>query len=320
MEDKTNFDADTLVSAAKAHGFDAAAVTDVSQTEAVPPDAHDHARRLITDPKQILSDAGSILVCALAYQPYEMRQGEAQIDAYYIAGNRAYTMAKTLADDLNKAGIRAILTDKLRTKPIAVRAGLGKMGRNALVSVGKWGTRVSLQVIVTNVAVPSDVCSERDLDGRCAHCSICVDACPSKALKGDGTLDVVRCVRAQNESLPLPEEMRSLVGNSILGCDLCQRFCPRNKSIVTQSQPEALTDSLRLEKLLSGEYKALKPIIGANYARRLRILNRAALAAANSGRSDLIGMLCRLTDEPSPVREHAAWAVDQLERSGSPDK
>ncbi len=41
-------------------------------------------------------------------------------------------------------------------------------------------------------------------------------------------------------------------------------------------------------------------------------LNRAALAAANRDRRDLLPQLKELTELPEPVGAHARWAIDRL--------
>ena len=301
-----------LLDAARAYGFDAAALTDASPTEPVPPGAHPQALKLTADPREIMPGARSVLVLALGYRPYEAGEGGAAVDAYYVRSNEAHAMARAFADELGARGVRAAFTSSLRAKPLAIRSGLGRLGRNALVSVGSWGTRVSLQTVVTDVPCAPPAPGRPGLDDMCAGCGLCVRACPAKALPGDGSLLLDRCLRAQDGSLPLPESMRSMTGGSILGCDLCQRCCPRCAAVPPEPVPDALREDLRLERLLAGDYKDLKAWLGANNARRLRLMSAAALAAANAGRLDLIDALKRLAGEPTPLGEHAAWAAERL--------
>ncbi|MBR0463160.1 MAG: epoxyqueuosine reductase [Clostridia bacterium] len=302
-----------LIPAALEAGFSAAALTDASPTDPMPDGVHAQARKLISDPREILPGARSILVCALGYEPYAPSPGEAAVDAYYVAGNRAHAMADDLARRIGQCGVRAVLTSALRTKPLAARSGLGHVGRNGLLAVGRWGTRITLQVIVTDIPFDSGArVSEPWLDSACAECGLCVAACPTQALRGDGSLDVEKCVRAQSETLPLPEYMRPMTGNSVLGCDLCQRVCPRNAGVKDAPVPEHVAELLRLSRLLNGDYKGLREVLGSNNARRTRLLSRAVLAAANEGRRDLVDALEALTTEPPPLGEHAAWALKRL--------
>ena len=306
------WDAERLIAFALGHGFDAAALTDAAPTEAVPASAHPQAQKLESDPRRILPGAQSVLVAAMGYNPFIDEPGEAAVDAYYIASNAAHDRAKALAEALTGAGVRAAYTSELRTKPLAIRSGLGRLGRNGLVAVGDWGTRVTLQTIVTDVPAPPSDPARPGLDDMCLRCGLCVRACPAQALTGDGSLLLDRCLRAQAESAPLPEGMRGMTGGSILGCDICQKCCPRSSRVAVVRAPAPLRESLRLDRLLSGDYKALKAWLGPNNARKLRLLSRAALAAANEGRRDLMGALEKLVSEPSPLGEHAAWALEQL--------
>ena len=299
-------------------GFERVAATDASPTEPTPPGAHPQAQSLLADPKDVLPEARSVLVCAMPYRPFERREGEASVDAYYVAGNRAHENARRLAEMIAQTGAKAVMTSSLRVKPLAVRAGLGRMGRNGLVAVDALGTRVSLQTIVTDLPLPGER-RAAVLDERCAACHACETACPAHALRGDGSLDIGRCVRAQPESAPLPEAMRPMTGPSLLGCDLCQRCCPRNAAVSEENAPDVLADALNLQRLLSGNYRDLIPWLGKNNARKLRLMGRAALAAANLERSDLLPFLEGLADAPAPVGEHAAWAARRLSESAESD-
>lgn len=300
-------------------GFEIVAQADVRPTSPVPADAHPQAQTLFTDPCDVLAEARSVLLLVMPYRPFAPNPGEAEIDAYYIASNRAHENARCLAEWLNEQGVRAKMTASLRVKPLSARAGLGKYGRNALIAVGEYGTHVSLQTIVTDMPCEQAQNREADteLDERCLHCRACMLACPLEALRGDGTLDITRCVRAQSESEPLPEEMRAMTGASLLGCDLCQQVCPRNALAGTTPIDDTLHDALTLEKLLSGEYKAFVPLLGRNNARKMRLLSRAALAAANRGRRDLIPYLEEMSSWNDPVGSHARWAASRLKSTAA---
>lgn len=305
--------------AARAWGFEAVLQADVRETPPVEKGAHPQAQALLTDPCAVLPGAKSVLLLAMPYRPFKSNPGEAEIDAYYIASNRAHENARHLAEWLNSEGVRAEMTAVLRVKPLAARAGLGKYGRNTLIAVGAYGTRVSLQTIVTDMPCEQVQNAEapNELDESCRHCRACMQACPGGALRGDGTLDITRCVRAQSEGEPLPEDMRPMVGASLLGCDICQRVCPRNAAAEAIDIPMDVREALSLSRLLRGEYRAFIPLIGKNNARKMRLVNRAALAAANRGREDLMPLLKELSSWSDPVGSHARWAAKCLDNAAS---
>ncbi|MBS5585084.1 MAG: hypothetical protein KHX36_02575 [Clostridiales bacterium] len=136
----------------------------------------------------------------------------------------------------------------------------------------------------TDAAAPA---ARGRLSRECARCRACLRACPTGALNGDGTIQAERCLRNFSYSEPIPEGMRPLFGVSLYGCDVCQRVCPRNAGQRAVEPPEELRRALSLKALLQGEYKPLAPFIGANYARRNRVMGRAGrqpfAAAPKSG-------------------------------------
>ena len=298
---------------AREMGFEKDALADVRPVET--PKAgplHPQAQSLTGDAREIMPGAKSVLVLAYPYRPYRENPGEAEADAYYVEGNRAHENALRLAERLRERGVAAQMTASLRVKPLAARAGLGRQGRNTLIAVDEFGTRVSLQTIVTDLEPDAGQDDEIGLDERCLTCRACVDACPTGALRGDGTLDIDRCVRAQPENQPLREDLSRFAGASLLGCDLCQRVCPRNAAVDKTDLPDGLRACLRLDRLLAGDYKGLIPYLGKNNARRLRLMNRAALAAANRERTDLLPLLEKLTEEDNPLGEQAVRSIRRL--------
>lgn len=303
---------ESVAALARELGFDEIGAAGVGPTDAPRGPVHPQAERLVPSPLEIMPEARSVILLAMGYRPFRARPGEASVDAYYIASNRAHENALILAQRLNGLGWRAVMTDRLRVKPLCAGVGFGSFGRNGLIAVGAHGTRVCLQTIVTDAPLAAPEPAGRTLDQRCLTCRACMSACPTGALRGDGSLDIEKCLRAQPENQPLPEGMRALTGNSLLGCDVCQRVCPRNACAAETDMPEALARALRLDRLIGGDYRPLQDWLGKNNARKLRLLSRAALAAANENRTDLLDGLKKLTGLPEPVASHAAWAVARL--------
>ncbi len=270
---------------------------------------------LAADPKLIMPEVKSVVVLVWPYAPYgEFPQGSPAIDAYYPASQSAHFAAKQLGEILKNQGFQADTSPNIPARPALLRTGLVRYGRNALASMGEWGTRVNLQMILTDAPFETmDNTPDNFLSDNCAHCNSCAQICPVGAIMPGGRIDPQKCLRAQSYAEIMPEEYRALIGNSILGCDICQRICPRNANVQTVSPPEELVDALRLERLLVGDTKPLAKLIGSNYARSVRMQSRAALVAANLGRKDLIPLVQKLCESPfDHVRAHAIWAVERL--------
>jgi len=72
----------------------------------------------------------------------------------------------------------------------AVAAGLGTFGRHNLVIHPRFGTRIGLTALITDIEIESDRKIEKDL---CIHCELCVKNCPSSALMEPGKTDIGKC-------------------------------------------------------------------------------------------------------------------------------
>ena len=300
----------TLTSLAREAGFPVCAfagLTPVGQTGPL----HPQAAVLTGDARSLMPEAKCVMLLAMPYQPFAFPAGSAHVDAYYLTSNRAHEAVQLLARRIEESlPVRALASPPIFIKPLAVRSGLGEFGRNGLVSVGPYGTRAAIQAILLDADIKPTEQPGRALSASCENCRACVSACPVQALDGTGRVDVTRCLRAQPEGEAFPEALRGKLGGSILGCDLCQRVCPRNRAVHPVPAPEALCEALDLHALLGGRYQPLIPFLGKNNARRQRLTARALIAAANLNRRDLLPQIDALTEcrESDMVRQHARWA------------
>lgn len=130
------------------------------------------------------------------------------------------------------------LTTKLPHKTVATRAGLGWVGKNALLVTGEFGSAIRLGSILTNAELTVGTPIETS---RCQDCTTCVDICPAQALSGkhwhvgmkrDSLVDVFTCQKTARELL-----MRRTGGESTgrTYCGLCIVACPWTKKYLEKS-------------------------------------------------------------------------------------
>jgi len=104
----------------------------------------------------------------------------------------------------------------------AVLAGLGSLGKNALLLTPEFGNCVNLTSILTSLSLEADPLFEEDL--CISDCDRCIESCPGKAINSDGTVDQKAC-RAFH-SIVTPR------GFKLFACWECRRVCPVKGTMV----------------------------------------------------------------------------------------
>lgn len=94
-------------------------------------------------------------------------------------------LAVKLADWLDSEGYKSIAklkAGRLPHKTIALRAGLGFIGKNNLLVTEQYGCALMLGKVLTTA--PFITMSKIPKEPQCGECNICVNVCPTKALQG----------------------------------------------------------------------------------------------------------------------------------------
>lgn len=100
-------------------------------------------------------------------------------------------------------------------------------GKNTNLITRAYGSWVFLASLITNLELDYDA----PHTGACGSCRICIDACPTQALAGDGSLDARRCISyltIETKDPSPPVELGDGIGEWVFGCDICQEVCPYN--------------------------------------------------------------------------------------------
>jgi epoxyqueuosine reductase len=242
--------------------------------------------------------------------------GCARISAYYFAAQDAYLKAVEMVRRLVQMGESARLCNDVRLKPLLNRLKDFTQGRNTLHYHREYGSRFHIQVIGLDTHYPMDegmLAREGEENDMCFSCGRCLQACPACALTEEG-FRREKCMRQHMmRGAPVPDHLRSLMGNRLLGCDICQQACPYNDSL---KEEETAGECFTVEDLLKqdkGTLARLSEKIGRNMAIPNRVLSQAIIAAGNSGKKAYLPILDPLCHHPSQtVSEHAKWAVKKL--------
>jgi epoxyqueuosine reductase len=213
-------------------------------------------------------------------------------------------------------------TGPVLERELAVRAGLGFVGKNTNLIHPQMGSWLFLGELLLNIELP--VMRARPVRGTCGGCTRCLDACPTGALVTPYVLDARRCISYLTIELKgaIPRELRSLIGNRIFGCDICQDVCPWNRrhsrpTLEPAFRPKSDTRAPHLVDLLSLDAEGFRLRFGDSAiarAKRRGLLRNVAVALGNWGDPVTISALDRALHDCEPlVRGHAAWALGQVQ-------
>ncbi len=145
-------------------------------------------------------------------------------------GYRAEAFPATIVDRSMGGEFERTLSVGFQHKTAATRAGLGWIGKSALLVTPQYGPRVRLATVFTDMPVDART---PIVSGQCGECGTCVARCPAGAIKGrewsvgvarDGLLDARAC-RAKVRQL-----LWERVGTEDTVCGVCVQVCPRGAS------------------------------------------------------------------------------------------
>lgn len=282
------------------------------------------------DPQVVMPQARSIVVVGMNYYPGDfppLRSDQGRVSRYAWGDDYHDVMIsrlRQLADRIERAvgqpvAHRAYVDfGPLLERELAQRAGLGWFGKNTTLIHPAWGSYVFLGELLLALELEADAPFGEE---RCGSCTACLDACPTGALVAPGVLDARRCISylTIEHRGAIPEALRSLIGDWVFGCDICQEVCPWNKRFAHRAEASVLNprrQTLDLIELLTLDTRAFRARFRETplwRPRRAGLLRNAAVVLANLGSSAALPALERASGDEAPlVAEHAAWALRQI--------
>src|SRR5260221_5988456 len=277
-----------------------------------------------TDPRIVLPGARSLIVAGVNYWQPQPR-GRGRIARYALGEGYHHVLLEkleSLAAEIIRNGDKAqvyVDTGPVLEKPLAERAGIGWQGKSTMLIHPRLGPWLLLGEIITTLELEPDA-PHRD---HCGSCSKCITACPTGAITAPYQLDARRCIAYLTIELKgsIPEELRPLIGDRVYGCDECLDVCPWNRFAQTTRETRFLaggTDEKRdplhaLLEITAPEFKrrfARSPILRV---KRRGLLRNVCVVLGNIGTADDLPALEKAARHEEPlVREHAAWAIRQI--------
>lgn len=240
--------------------------------------------------ESVLPESKTVICLTFGYHPSEWRDPKLPYIASYAYGDDYHLVLREVLTPVVKdfkqeyGGKWRICID---SAPVAERywackSGVGYTGRNGAVISQKSGSLCFLVEILATIEIPEDT----PLMKKCEECGKCVEVCPGKALRPDGTIDSGKCINyltIEKKGDFSQEEIQILKSGQgfLFGCDLCLRVCPHNHAKVMENREtlfpispavKTLTPDLIL-KLQESEFNALfsrSPLLYAGYSKLIR--------------------------------------------------
>lgn len=213
-----------------------------------------------SSPAASLSEVKSIVVVGVpikfkAFKPPPEGAGILSVlgalDDYHIIVN---SLLKNLVNELSKHYNfkHKILVDSpsLDERALAIKAGLGFLGKNGLVISKKYGSWFNIGVLLTDIACSWDKKLKNEHHQKqpqytieshsptydsyvntCPpNCNKCINACPSGALSDTTGILAAKCISYLTQKDDLTPQESENLGQHLYGCDICQDICPKNQN------------------------------------------------------------------------------------------
>jgi len=202
------------------------------------------------DPRAFLPGARSVVCVAMSY--HEDADPPPRADCARVARyarrrdyhdamrSRLVRLGRRLATLSPGARWRpAVDTAPLLERALAIRAGLGFVGKNTALVHPRLGPELLLGELVTTAELPRN----EPLEIGCGRCTACLDACPTRALTAPYRLDATRCISGWTIERrgPLPPDAIAGLHGFLFGCDLCQAVCPIQRHAAAACNPVLAT-------------------------------------------------------------------------------
>ena len=247
-------------------------------------------------------------------------------------GDRAPLLKTSFSFSGEGPGVRSkvyVDTGPVLERDWALAAGLGFIGKNTCLINPRMGSWLFLGVVITDVALTPNPSPNLGEGGRvargeglgCGRCTRCLTACPTNAFPAPHVLDARKCISYLTIELKgsIPEELRTLMGNHIFGCDICQEVCPwptrfaastKERSFFPVDIDRAAPKLIELAQLSEEDFKqrfAGTPLLRT---KRRGVLRNVAVALGNWGSAEAREALEMLARDPDPIiAEHAQWGM-----------
>ena len=295
-------------------------------------------KETVVNPKDLLNEARAIVITGFYMKendnniPTESIEPRGRFNIYNV---KIYTPMeeyhiRIIKEFLEGEGYR-VEPDEYNDIPykmVAVRAGLGKYGKNSVVITKRYGSFVMFTAHVTNAPLDYE---EFPIDKTdCDECEICINSCPTRAIYAPFKFKRNLCITDWLWGSFIPVKLREKQENRIFGCGECVRACPKNKKLKPRKEfpvwPEDVSSSPELIKLIAADSRYFKKTIasfplcaGIDAIRGNAIIALGNTGSSTDSNSAVNALKTALKHIKPQIRAYSAWALGRLKKTEAND-
>lgn len=252
-----------------------------------------------TDPGLLFPQARSVIVVALNYYTPHRHEDNATTgkisryawgdDYHDVLGEKLKKLLAWIKEEWPEAeGKTCVDIQPVMDKAWAVRAGLGWIGKHSNLITKDYGSWVFLGELLLNLELEYDGARVED---HCGSCTLCIEACPTDAIREPYVVDSNRCISYATIELrqpDIPPEVSANMQGWLYGCDICQDVCPWNRfeqpTDEERFEPREGNVNANLSEILSMTQEAYSARFRKSAIKRAKLtgLSRNARALAES--------------------------------------
>jgi epoxyqueuosine reductase len=287
-------------------------------------------RNFRRDPSLLMPGVKTIICLGFPYPLYPLQ--DYPRDSGWIAGyvmeEDYHTQIPLIAEKLldfirNFSGEKINATFYTDSAPIlerelAVRSGLGWIGRNSNFISPTQGSNVLLAEIFLDIPLNYDTPFTKDL---CGSCQRCIQACPTGCIQSNRTIDSRSCISyltIEDKTIAVPD-LRPKIGNWVFGCDICQQVCPWNhksqkKTINKNPSTISIDEMISILKMDQIQFQNRYGETSLARSKLPGIQKNVLIVLGNLGQKKMIPEIQNTlnTSEDPEIIEASTWAIEQL--------
>lgn len=267
---------------------------------------------LKVQPKYWLEGARSFIVILESYalepnkkslKPLPVKISKASItkDYHLVINEKLQKLSRFVEVNYNSKTKAFCDNQGFSDRQIALKAGLGVIGKNSFLINENYGTCVFIGYLLTDLDI-EEYDEPISLD-YCNNCSKCIRACPSNAIVSDQSkyqINAAACISYLTQSKVLSDNEKKQMSNHIYGCDICQLACPYNKDKHNKKMEDiidAYVDAKSILTMDNNRFKETFKKTASGWRGRKHLQKNAIIALGNNPTTESVQLLNSYYDD-----------------------